>query len=126
MDGDTESKADRVARLKKSHEEFKKKNPHVYPREGTRAKHSRSRSRSSQGPGWAQALVNSLGRVERQLFDLRAYLVRLENRSQRSYRCESCGDDLSASGLDSNGRELEEGDSEYLENLRFDLENSGG
>ena len=81
MDTELESGAHRAARLKKSHDAYVIANPQKYP--GThRGGSSRSR-RSASGPGWAQSLVNTLGRVDVRLAGLSDRFEQLEARILR-------------------------------------------
>ncbi len=120
-----ETKAQRAERLKKSHDEHVKNNPAIYQRT-TRRRPSSQRPLS--GPGWAQNLVNSLGRLEVSVKLLEVQSRLLESLFRKLYPLGSDAGDRSA--LRPEGEERDgpaaRAASRYLENLRFDLEDSEG
>ncbi len=127
MEDATESAVQRAERLKKSHDEHKKMNPEVYGKEGAKRPAHSSRL-SSSGPGWAQTLVNSLGRLEVSVRLQELQLKLLVSRSLQRSLCGCVDGRPSVLGPGAAAQaEVDKGSaSEYFENLAFDQEDLGG
>ncbi len=91
----------------------------------------RQSSPRSSGPGWAQQLLNTLGRVERSLADLDLLLAQLVVRFRNQSRC-GCGAALRNQSERRGGspaERLESGElseDEYFADLRFEQLDLGG